>query len=491
MKCASGLLSTVGIAGLLTLPIGLFAQAPLPVPPPATQPMAQNVPAPGSPAVQAVLQAPDPSSAIEAYARGRATVGESTALMQAYVQRMVSFGLPEMADVQARQLLLQEPNNGLALAVEAYMSGKRGLITQALGDIVRAVQADSQNPFVLGTAGQLIAYYDTAADQSRVPLDLRKQIERLHRTLDDKSAFTKAYTAARQMYQQGREQTANPQYYQQNAPPATQPQSGQTQQGAEGRLDNGPYSTYLPPTYIPPTEYNTYNYYGNNPDYYYPSGYYGNYYYQYPWYPSYYWGVGAGWWWPSGAIIINYGKYGHGYYHRRHYPYYYPYYHRGRYNYPYYHRYRGLGDSLYYHRYHRYPHLYWRNTIRYRPGYVPPRSRQNPITVPRGYRYRSLPNYNAPNNPMNLSPYQQRQIQQRGQQHQRQPRGLHDRSYRYSPGRSQGVQPRRWQQAPHGRPPSQAQPAPRQSAPPAYHGGGSQRGGGSRGSGHSGGGGRR
>ena len=440
------LFTVLSLAAIFVWPSATFAQAPPPVPPDtsALAPQSDNHLRPD---VRAVLQAPDPSSAIEAYARGRAVSGESADLTHAYIQRMVSFGLPEMADVQARQLLLKQPDNGLALAVQAYMAGKRGMIPQALSDIAKAVAAVPQDPFILSTAGQLIAYYDTSADQSRIPLDLRKQIERLHRSLNDKSAFTKAYTAARQMYLQAKQQQAGaPQYYQQNAPPATQslqPQPQSSHSGDQSQLDGQPYSTYVSPTYVPPTYVypqgtteNTYNYYydGSSPYRYYP--YY--YYYRYPWYPNYYSGVSASWWWPSGAVIVNFGNNYRGYHHP---------YHRKNY-----YQDRGLNRSLYYQRYHRYPQPSWQNTP-YRsqprhtsPGYVPPRSPDvHPYHSPRYDRRSGAPRLQNPATGRMLPvPSQQQPLHRQAQQdYQHRLNEARQKLYRYYQNHQpQGVQPR-------------------------------------------------
>src|SRR5450755_3853212 len=53
---------------------------------------------PQNPLAQAITDAPDPSSAIQAYAKATAGAPASVEVEQAYLHRMVSFGLPEMAD---------------------------------------------------------------------------------------------------------------------------------------------------------------------------------------------------------------------------------------------------------------------------------------------------------------------------------------------------------------------------------------------------------
>src|SRR5439155_15098509 len=51
--------------------------------------------------IEAIRQSPDPSSAIQAYARAIASQPADTPLIeQAYVRRMVELSVPEMADAQ-------------------------------------------------------------------------------------------------------------------------------------------------------------------------------------------------------------------------------------------------------------------------------------------------------------------------------------------------------------------------------------------------------
>src|SRR5260221_9689 len=71
-------------------------------------------------AVAAIERAPDPSSAVAAYARGAPLDRDGVTLERAYIQRLVTLGLPEMAEAQARDLSQRRPDDGVAMAVVAY-----------------------------------------------------------------------------------------------------------------------------------------------------------------------------------------------------------------------------------------------------------------------------------------------------------------------------------------------------------------------------------
>src|SRR5690349_6507421 len=78
-----------------------------------------------APYLQAIDQAPDPSSAIAAYARAFAVAPDNTRVQNALLRRMVDLRIPEMADAQAQEPIKREPGNGLAWAVNAYMNAMR------------------------------------------------------------------------------------------------------------------------------------------------------------------------------------------------------------------------------------------------------------------------------------------------------------------------------------------------------------------------------
>ncbi len=223
--------------------------------------------------LESIRTAPDPSAAVDAYARAIAALPNDVALPDAYIRRMVDFGLPEMADAQSQSLAKQDPHNGLAFAVVAYMNAKREKMPEALAAITVATKESPADGFVLKTAGQLLAWYDTKADQKTIPDETRQNIQALRPTVEKLSPYNDAYQSAREAYL--------------GLSPAQPNATGPTTNAADTesvtipqniRIYDNPYVTnppavsYAPaPTYTQP---------------WYPSDYYGYPYNGYPWWPS-------------------------------------------------------------------------------------------------------------------------------------------------------------------------------------------------------------
>src|SRR5438046_9357955 len=95
------------------------------VPPvqPTTRPSSQeNLP----PLLAAIRDARDPSSAVAAYGKALSGGADSLSAERVYLVRMADFSLPEMADAQSQDLILRDPDNGLAWPVAAHMRARRG-----------------------------------------------------------------------------------------------------------------------------------------------------------------------------------------------------------------------------------------------------------------------------------------------------------------------------------------------------------------------------
>src|SRR5438067_4217306 len=126
-------------------------------------------------AVSAIEKAPDPSAAVEAYANAPAR--DSVPLKQAYVKRLISLGVPEMAEAQARDMVKRRPDDGVAWAVVAYMDARRGKTSDSMEDIVLAVRRAADDPFVQRTAGQMLAHYDVSGDRTKVSNAVADSVE--------------------------------------------------------------------------------------------------------------------------------------------------------------------------------------------------------------------------------------------------------------------------------------------------------------------------
>jgi Flp pilus assembly protein TadD len=181
-------LSAIGVASAIVsmVAVSACAQTTMPSATGATYGASANRPA--AP-IEAIRQAPDPSATIEAYAKGVAVEPATDALREAFIQRMVEFGVPAMAESQARELVNRRPSNGLAWAVLAYADAARGQLMTAVDNISHAVHLLPNDEFVQRTAGQLLAWYDTMADLPKVPDATKRTVQRVRTTMTGKAAF--------------------------------------------------------------------------------------------------------------------------------------------------------------------------------------------------------------------------------------------------------------------------------------------------------------
>src|SRR5690349_7058069 len=99
-------------------------------------------------AVQAIQQSADPSAAVAAFANGVSVDRNSAPVYEAYIARMIDFGLPEMAYRQAWSLTSLVSTNGLAWGVLAYVDARRGDMTNAVAALKLAAQFAPDHPFV-------------------------------------------------------------------------------------------------------------------------------------------------------------------------------------------------------------------------------------------------------------------------------------------------------------------------------------------------------
>src|SRR5690242_10456834 len=152
-------------------------------------------------AIQAVEQASDPSAAVTAYANGFAIDRNDPKLYQAYVNRMVDFGLPEMAYRQAQMLTTLDSNNGLSWGVVAYVEARRAQMPEALSAVISAGQFAPNNQFVQRTAGEILAWYDFKADKAQLSASTKDGVARLHGSLAREVAFSNAYETAKKAYE--------------------------------------------------------------------------------------------------------------------------------------------------------------------------------------------------------------------------------------------------------------------------------------------------
>ena len=131
----------------------------------------------------AIQEAADPSSAIQAYARATAAGTTNVAAEQAFVHRMVSFGLPEMAETQAAELAQRMPTDGIAWAVLGYMNAKRDQLALGLSDMSMAAEMRRRTPSCCAPPGSLSPGM-TPADKTQAAPQTLTTVESLRKTLE-------------------------------------------------------------------------------------------------------------------------------------------------------------------------------------------------------------------------------------------------------------------------------------------------------------------
>jgi hypothetical protein len=247
--------------------------------------VADDAVAQAPPGLEDLARAQTPSAAVEAYAKARLANSDNLVVDQVYMRRMVQLGAPEMCATQAERITRSTPDDYLAWAVLAFNSAARNDFASALVQLARAARYESRDQFVQRTGGQLMAWFDTAADQSQLPSDALDAARDIRRMLGGRSDFAEAYRDARDYYQQ------QGQGQQGEVSPAPEPAPTTTPQPAPIEPAPAPVTTYEP-------GYVTYGYdYG----YSYPvyTGVYGGGYFGYPWYAGSYW-----WPWCGSSTII-------------------------------------------------------------------------------------------------------------------------------------------------------------------------------------------
>jgi uncharacterized membrane protein YgcG len=106
---------------------------------------------------------------------------------------MVDFGVPEMADAQAHDLVNRNAADGTSLGVVAYVYAAQGEYGAAVQQLRIALTQSPDEPFVLRTAGQLVAWWDSNPDRTKLtPTDV-SALEWIRTSAASKPAYTDAY----------------------------------------------------------------------------------------------------------------------------------------------------------------------------------------------------------------------------------------------------------------------------------------------------------
>jgi hypothetical protein len=210
---------------------------------------AQTTAPAANPLVEGVRTAPDPSSTIAAYISGIVAVGPAGAveLERAYVHRIFALGAPELGDAQAHELIGRGAADVTIRGVAAYNDAVRGNARTAIVNLTVGLAERPDDPFLLRTAGQVVAWHDAQGGRSKLsPQDIAG-IEWLRATGNGRQAFADAYrvSAEARRPQPQAAATALP------APPTpamaatstTQPTSGQANSAASYQSTSYPYDS--------------------------------------------------------------------------------------------------------------------------------------------------------------------------------------------------------------------------------------------------------
>lgn len=154
-----------------------------------------------------INKADNPSSALAAYTDAVARVGENITVKQTFVAKMASLDKPEMVEAQAQELT-QRTTGGLPWAVLAYNSAKKDQLDTSMNQISRAIKASPNDNYVLRTAGQLMAWYDSKGEQATQSETVKKSAEAVRKSLESRNVYKKAYAEATEYLQGPREQVA-------------------------------------------------------------------------------------------------------------------------------------------------------------------------------------------------------------------------------------------------------------------------------------------
>ena len=142
----------------------------------------------------------DPHEAMTAYARGCTADRSSIGLHNIYLRRMLTFGLPQIAQYPARALVGLDPANGMAWGVTAYSEGKRRKLDKAFEAALRAAELLDKNPSVLHNAGQTVAWQEKSRESKGLSKELEARKNRVRKNCGKRKRYTGAYEKIARAY---------------------------------------------------------------------------------------------------------------------------------------------------------------------------------------------------------------------------------------------------------------------------------------------------
>ena len=140
-------------------------------------------------------------AAVEAYRAGCRIDEKNAELHEAYLRRLLRFGLLHAAYDPAEKLLALRPNNVLALATAAHKHATGGRLGDALVLTVRAAQIAPADPSIQNNLGQLVAWAELDEQGEELGEQTRQAAEALKAKLNAKrkGSFHDAYVRGKEI----------------------------------------------------------------------------------------------------------------------------------------------------------------------------------------------------------------------------------------------------------------------------------------------------
>ena len=143
--------------------------------------------------IRAIRQAAGPRLAMSEYSRGCSIDPDNPELHDAFVRRMLQFGLPRLAYAASLKLIRLDARNGTAWGVIGYVHATRSNLVEALKATVQAAEHAPEGPSIIGNVAQLIAWYEVQPTPAKLPQRTRSGIQALKQHLGERKAFAVPY----------------------------------------------------------------------------------------------------------------------------------------------------------------------------------------------------------------------------------------------------------------------------------------------------------
>ena len=150
--------------------------------------------------IRTIRDTKDPHEAKTAYARGCTADRSSIALHDIYMRKMLKFGLPQIAQYGARNLVGLDPANGLAWAVVSYGHGGGRKMNEAFSAGMKAAELIESNPSVAHNTGTLMAWQETSGESLKLTTDVERRKAKVKKAYADQKPYQKAYAEVAAAY---------------------------------------------------------------------------------------------------------------------------------------------------------------------------------------------------------------------------------------------------------------------------------------------------